>query len=124
MRQAPGDTRDTPAATRRARRLQPASPRCLRRAREAQPGAGETWCSSAPRGLRGFAHNQPDGDVLAAGLLLAQAIAYSVFGGAVPFSALPAVASVALGAVVASLASLIPVRRAASIEPGIVLRGE
>ncbi len=60
----------------------------------------------------------------AAGLLLAQAIAYSVFGEAVPFSALPAVASVALGAAVASLASLIPVRRAASIEPGIVLRGE
>lgn len=60
----------------------------------------------------------------AAGLLLAQAIARSVFAGTVPLTALPTLISVAMGVVVASLASLIPVHRAASIEPGIVLRGE
>ncbi len=59
-----------------------------------------------------------------AGLLLGQVIARIVFGGVLPFSAISPVASVALGTVVASLASLIPVRRAASLEPGIVLRGE
>ena len=59
-----------------------------------------------------------------AGLLLGQVIARTVFGGILPFSAVPPVASVALGTVVASLASLIPIRRAASLEPGIVLRGE
>lgn len=59
-----------------------------------------------------------------AGLLLGQVIARTVFGGVLPFSAISPVASVALGTVVASLASLIPVHRAASLEPGIVLRGE
>lgn len=60
----------------------------------------------------------------AAGLLLAQAIARSVFGGAVPVTLMPLFASVAMGVCVASLASLIPVRRALSVEPAVVLRGE
>jgi len=60
----------------------------------------------------------------AAGLLLAEAIARSVFGGGVPLTATPLLVSVAMGSAVAGLASLIPVRRAASIEPGVVLRGE
>jgi len=60
----------------------------------------------------------------AAGLLLAQAIARSVFGSAVPYTTLPALASVGSGICIASVASLIPVRRAASVEPGIALRGE
>ncbi len=59
-----------------------------------------------------------------AGLLLAEAIARSVFGGGVPLTATPLLVSVAMGGAVAGLASLIPVRRAASIEPGVVLRGE
>ncbi len=60
----------------------------------------------------------------AAGLLMAQAIARSVFGSSVPLSATPPLASIAIGVGVASVASLVPVRRAASVEPGIVLRGE
>lgn len=60
----------------------------------------------------------------AAGLLLAEAIARSVFGGAVPLTVLPLLASVAMGVCVAGVASLLPVRRAVSIEPGVVLRGE
>jgi putative ABC transport system permease protein len=59
-----------------------------------------------------------------AGLLLAQVIARSVFGGGVPLATSPVLVSIGMGVVVASLASLIPVRRATSIEPGIVLRGE
>jgi len=59
-----------------------------------------------------------------AGLLLAQVIAWSVFGGSVPVTAIPPLASVGIGICVASVASLIPVRRATSIEPGVVLRGE
>lgn len=60
----------------------------------------------------------------AAGLLLAQLIARSIFGGFAPISTLPLVVSVGTGVGVAILASLISVRRAASIMPGIVLRGE
>ncbi len=75
----------------------------------------------AEAGLIGLAGGLLGG---AAGLLLAQAIARTVFGGAVPFSTLPAVASVGMGICVASLASLVPVCRAASIQPGPVLRGE
>lgn len=60
----------------------------------------------------------------AAGLLLAQTIAWSVFGGGVPFRVSPAIASVGMGVCVASLGSLIPIRRAASIHPARVLRGE
>jgi putative ABC transport system permease protein len=58
------------------------------------------------------------------GMLLAQAIARSVFGGAVPFSVIPAVASASMGICVAGCASMLPVYRAAGIQPGIVLRGE
>lgn len=60
----------------------------------------------------------------AAGLLLAQAIAWSIFGGGVPFRIAPAIVSVGMGVCVASLGSLIPIRRAASIHPAGVLRGE
>jgi putative ABC transport system permease protein len=60
----------------------------------------------------------------AGGFLLAEAIARSVFGGGVPVTAIPLLVSVAMGGAVAGLASLVPVRRAASIEPGKVLRGE
>ncbi len=59
-----------------------------------------------------------------AGLLLAQAIARTAFGGVVPLSILPALASLGAGVGVASVASMIPVRRAASAEPSTVLRGE
>lgn len=60
----------------------------------------------------------------AAGLLLAQAIAWSIFGGDVPFRIAPAIVSVGMGVCVAALGSLIPIRRAASIHPAGVLRGE
>ncbi len=59
-----------------------------------------------------------------AGLLLAQAIAWSIFGGSVPFRIAPAIASVGMGVCVASLGSLIPIHRAVSIHPARVLRGE
>lgn len=59
-----------------------------------------------------------------AGLLLAQAIARSVFGTGVPLAAIPTLLSVAMGIIVASLASLIPVRRATANQPIVVLRGE
>jgi len=59
-----------------------------------------------------------------AGVLLAQAIARSVFGAAVPLAPSPVLVSIGMGVVIASLASLIPVRRVTSIEPGVVLRGE
>jgi len=61
---------------------------------------------------------------LVAAFAVGTAIARTVFGGGVPFSTLPAVASVGMGICVASLASLVPVCRAASIQPGPVLRGE
>ncbi len=75
----------------------------------------------AEAGVMGFA-----GGLLgaAAGLLLAQAIAWSIFGGGVPFRITPAIASVGMGVCVASLGSLIPIHRAASIHPAGVLRGE
>ncbi len=60
----------------------------------------------------------------AVGLLLAQIISRTAFGGPVPFSPLSMVASIGTGVCVASLASLIPVRRAASAQPSLVLRGE
>ena len=59
-----------------------------------------------------------------AGVALAQAVARSVFGGTVPLTVTPILTSIAMGIAVASLASLLPVLRAASIQPAIVLRGE
>ena len=75
----------------------------------------------AESGLIGLAGGLLGG---AAGLLLAQIIARTAFGGTVPFSTLPTVASIGVGMCVASLAGLIPVRRAASAQPSLVLRGE
>ncbi len=75
----------------------------------------------AEAGIMGFA-----GGLLGAavGLGLAQAIAWSVFGGSVPFRITPAIASIGMGVCIAALSSLIPIRRAASIHPAGVLRGE
>ena len=75
----------------------------------------------AEAGAIGFAGGLSGG---VAGLMLAQLIARSVFGGAVPVTPMAAVASVGLAVGLASLASLIPVRHAASIQPASVLRGE
>ncbi len=82
-------------------------------------GVGALFLAEA--GVMGFA-----GGLLgaAAGLGLAQAIAWSIFGGGVPFRITPAIASVGMGVGIAALGSLVPIRRAASIHPAGVLRGE
>jgi putative ABC transport system permease protein len=59
-----------------------------------------------------------------AGMMLARVIARTAFGDSLPFAVIPMVISVAIGIGAASVASLVPVLRAAAIEPATVLRGE